>query len=62
MKRNDKSFSAKHDESAKAGPSATGKPSRAKRSKPARRPSFAAFLRAIPPGDASDERDFARIQ
>lgn len=62
MKRHDKPFSGEHDESDKAGPSGAGKPPRATRSKPARRPSFAAFLRAIPPGDASDEQDFARIQ
>jgi len=33
-----------------------------KRIRAAKRPSFAAFLMSIPPADAFDEQDFARIQ
>lgn len=36
--------------------------SAAGQAQPARRKSLAAFILLIPPGDASDDRDFARLQ
>lgn len=38
-----------------------GRKSRARRAQAARKPTFAAFLKTIPPGDAYDDQDFARI-
>ena len=40
-------------------PQSSGSASRARQ---IRRKSFAAFIMSIPPGDPSDEQDFARIQ
>ena len=66
MKKHDKSTPVNSDENA-AGSDARRAPrdggkGRAARVKPARKPTFAAFLKSIPPGDAYDVQDFARIQ
>ena len=65
MKQHDKSKPGHLDDSAAGtdtgGASRDGK-SRTARARPARKPTFAAFLKRIPPGDAYDDQDFARIQ
>lgn len=61
MKHPDKPSTAKQDSST-TGNQAGSKSRPARSRKPARKQSFAAFLRSIPPGDAFDEQDFARIQ
>ncbi len=57
---------ARHTRPAPSHPSTadarTQQPIAEPRSRPARRHCLAAHILAIPPGDASDEQDFARIQ
>ncbi|PLP96904.1 hypothetical protein [Cupriavidus pauculus] len=66
MKQHDKPTPGNLDES--AADTDTHRASRdggkplAARAKPARKPTFAAFLKTIPPGDAYDDQDFARVQ
>lgn len=48
--------------SAAAPASPAGTPSRKRPAQPRRRKSLAAFLMTIPPGDAFDDLDFARVQ
>lgn len=65
MKQHDKPNAGGLDEGT-AGPDAgdqsrSGGTSRTSRARSARKPTFAAFLKTIPPGDAYDDQDFARI-
>ncbi|SDP14321.1 hypothetical protein SAMN04488595_10514 [Ralstonia sp. 25mfcol4.1] len=65
MKQHDKSNAGGLDEGTAGadagGQSRSGGKSRTSRAKSARKPTFAAFLKTIPPGDAYDDQDFARI-
>lgn len=66
MKKHDKPTPVNSNENATSsdacGAPREGGKTRAARARPARKPTFVAFLKTIPPGDAYDAQDFARVQ